>query len=601
MAKSISATTPKTEGKSNRRSLFFRVLGLAIPFKGPFIWTSSLAIFLALLGPLRPYLIQLTVDNHILSSNFKGLQMMVLLLLAVLIAESLCRYLFIYSSSWLGQSIIRDLRVRVFEHISRMRLRYFDATPIGTSTTRAINDVETVNDIFSNGIINIVADLLTIAVVLVFMFSTDWKLTLVSLSTFPFFIYCTYVFKEKVKATYEIVRTQVARMNAFLQERISGMNIIQIFNAEDREMQKFDAINSDYKKANIQTIWYYSIFFPTVEVILASALGLMVWFGANLVIADQASLGTLIAFILYLNMLFRPARMLADKFNTLQMGLVAADRVFTLMDRDETIKNVGQTSTENLKGEVDFDQVWFAYNEVDMVLKDVSFHLPAGQTLAIVGATGAGKSSVINILNRFYDIQKGSIKVDGIDVADYDLDELRSCIGLVLQDVFLFSGSIKDNIRLRDESISDAVIQEAAAMIGADEFIQKLPNQYDYEVMERGATLSMGQRQLVSFIRTLVFDPKILILDEATSSIDTETELLIQAAIEKLIKGRTSIVIAHRLSTIRNADQIMVLDKGRVMEIGSHEELLKKEDGAYRKLYDMQFREHGEENAVKRT
>ncbi len=570
--------------------LLKKVIALAGPFRTAFIGTTLLAILLAILQPLTPFLIQRTVDDTIVKGDGVGLQNMVLLLFAVLIINSICRYFFIFLSNWLGQSIIRDLRIKVFQHVNGLRLRFFDKTPIGTATTRTINDVEAISDVFAAGIINIIADLLTIVVVLTFMFTTNWRLTLVSLSTFPFFVYATYIFKEGIKKTYQEVRNEVAKMNAFLQEHISGMSIIQIFSAEKRELNKFKEINTRHRKANIQSIWYYSIFFPAIEIITATALGLMVWFGANLVITDLATLGSLIAFILYLNMLFRPLRMLADKFNTLQMGLVAAERVFVLLDDHSIIKNKGSIKGQNLKGNISFQNVWFAYNEVDMVLKGISFDLAAGKTMAIVGATGAGKSSVINILNRFYDIQDGQILVDGVDIREYELSFLRSQIGLVLQDVFLFSGSIMDNITLYDDSIDKDKIIEASKIVGAHDFIMKLPGQYDYNVMERGATLSLGQRQLISFIRTLVYDPQILILDEATSSIDTETEDLVQNAIEQLVKGRTSIVIAHRLSTIQHADTIMVLNKGEIMEMGKHGELLEL-NGYYRNLHDMQFSE----------
>jgi len=563
-------------------------LGLAKPFQKAFWGTTLLAVLLAILSPMTPYLINITVDRHIATSNVAGLKFMVGLMFGVLILNTICRYFFIFSSNWLGQSIIRDLRTRVFKHIVSLRLRFFDQTPIGQVTTRTINDVEAINDVFAAGVINIIADLLTITIVLSFMLYSNWQLTLVSLATFPFFVYATYVFKEGIKKSYQMVREQVSKMNTFLQERITGMSIIQIFSVEDREMERFSQINQEHRKANIKAIWYYSIFFPVIEIILASALGLMVWFGANLVISEQTSIGTLIAFILYINMLFRPLRMLADRFNTLQMGLVAADRVFKLLETHEIIPNEGTIVAEKVAGDIQFDKVWFAYNEVDMVIKDVSFDIKAGETMAIVGATGAGKSSVINILNRFYEIQKGSIKVDGIDIREYTLDSLRNHIGLVLQDVFLFSGSVMENITLRNSGIDEHAVIEAAKIVGAHDFIMNLPGQYDYNVMERGATLSLGQRQLISFIRTLVFDPAILILDEATSSIDTETEQLVQNAIELLVKGRTSIVIAHRLSTIQNADKIMVLDKGVVKEIGTHSELIELE-GYYRRLHDMQF------------
>jgi len=583
------STITKRTGKILDWDLFKRVVRLAHPFKKAFIGATALAIFLAIISPFRPFLIQLTVDNYILIPNQEGLVNMAMLLVGILIVEAILRYNFIYLTNWLGQSVIKDLRVRVFNHILKFRLRYFDNTAIGTSTTRTINDVETINDIFSQGLITIIADLLTLFMVIGVMLYTDWKLTLMCLAPFPLIIYSTYVFKEKVKSSFQTVRTQVSRLNAFLQEHITGMSIVQVFGAEEKELKKYHDINARHRNAHIESIWYYSIFFPVLEIILAAAMGLMVWFGSNLVIDGQASLGVLIAFIMYLNMLFRPLRMLADKFNTLQMGLVASERIFNLLDREEErITNEGEKKVDEIKGKIEFDDVWFAYNEKDMVLKGVSFSIEAGQTLAIVGPTGAGKSSIINILNRFYDIQKGTIKIDGRNVEDYDLHSLRKNIGLVLQDVFLFSGSVKDNISLRSPEIKDEQVYEAAEIVGANEFIEKLPNQYDYNVMERGAMLSLGQRQLISFIRALVFDPRILILDEATSSIDTETEWLVQSAIEKLIKGRTSIVIAHRLSTIQNADKIMVLNKGEIMEMGTHEELLKL-GGHYRELHDTQF------------
>lgn len=581
----------KETAKKNRIldfDLFKRVIALAKPFRGTFIFVLVLAVVIAILAPLKPHLIQQIVDNNIMNLDLEGLTKMSLVFFGVLLAETVVRYNFIFRVAWLGQSIIRDLRSRVFEHIVGLRLRFFDNTPIGTATTRAINDVEAINQIFAQGVINIAADLMTITVVLIMMFSKDWLLTLICLTTFPIFLYATYVFKEGIKKSFQQVRTQVSEMNAFLQERISGMRIVQIFNAEEKELDNFKVINKKYKEANVTAIWYYSIFFPVVEIIQASALGLLVWFGANQVMDHQTTLGVLMAFIMYLSMLFRPMRMLADKFNTLQMGMVAAERVFDILDNKEMIVDEGTQSAKNVRGAIEFKNVWFAYNEKDHVIKDVSFTVAAGESLAIVGATGAGKSSVINILNRFYPIQQGTICIDGIDAKDYQLDSLRSQIGLVLQDVFLFSGSVMENITLRDKTIPKEKVVEAAKLVGAHDFIMKLPGNYDFNVMERGATLSMGQRQLISFIRTLVFDPRILVLDEATSSIDTETEQLIQKAIDKLMEGRTSIVIAHRLSTIQKAKQIMVLDKGELKEIGTHSELLSR-DGWYKQLHDMQF------------
>ncbi len=568
--------------------LLKRIMGLAAPFRKQFTIALSLAIVLALMAPIRPYLIQLTVDRDIMNLNMQGLINMSILLIVVLLAETFLRYYFNFITGWLGQSVIKKLRTHIFSHITQLRLSFFDKTPIGTITTRTINDVETINDIFSEGIITIIADLLTIITIIGIMAYTDWKLTLVSLATFPLIIYSTYVFKEKINESFTRVRNQVAKLNAFLQEHITGMRIIQIFNAEEQEMKKFVAINEDHKKAHIDSIFYYSVFFPVVEVILAFATGLMVWYGANMVIKLEASLGILIAFILYLNMLFRPLRFLADKFNTLQMGLVAAERVFKILDSENKTENSGTLKDGKLKGDVAFQQVWFAYVNEDYVLKDISFKVKAGQTLAIVGATGSGKSTIINIINRFYDYNKGKVIIDGHDIKEYELSYLRSNIGLVLQDVFLFSGSVLDNITLRDETITREQVIETAKLVGAHDFIMRLPGGYDYNVMERGATLSMGQRQLISFIRALVFNPSILILDEATSSIDSESESIIQNAIATMIKGRTSIVIAHRLSTIQHADKILVLDKGELKESGTHDELIAK-GGYYSKLHEMQF------------
>jgi ATP-binding cassette subfamily B protein len=571
--------------------LLLRVLGLVRPYRLIFVFSAALAVILAPVAVLRPRLVQTMVDDYIFEGDIEGMTKIALIIFGVLILESIIRYFFIYSTSWLGQSVVRDLRKRVFDHITDLRLRYFDVTPIGTSTTRTINDIETINTVFTQGTITIIADLLTLFVVLGVMFATSWQLTLICLTTMPFLLVASYIFKEKVKVSFQKVRSQIQRMNAFLQERITGMRIVQIFNAEKDELDKFNKINREYTQANLDSILYYAIFFPVVEIISAASLGLMVWWGARGVLDGVVTLGALIAFPLYLDMLFRPIRMLADKFNTLQMGLVAAERVFNILDRDEKIENKGTIDSGNLKGNVVFDKVSFAYNDVDYVLNEVSFEIKPFETMAIVGSTGSGKSTIINLLNRFYDIQKGEIVIDGHSIRDYELHHLRKRLAIVLQDVFLFSGTVLENITLKDSSISKEKVLEAAKAIGAHEFIEKLPGGYDYQVMERGATLSMGQRQLISFVRALVFDPDILILDEATSSIDPETESIIQYAIEKLIDKRTSIIIAHRLSTIRHADNIMVLQKGRVLEFGTHDELLQKDDGHYRELYEMQFLE----------
>lgn len=583
------SNTNKSKKNQLDWGLLLRVLGQAKPYKLIFTTATILAIVLAPVAILSPYLIQQTVDNYILTFDPVGLNKMLILLVSVLFLNGILRYSFIYSTSWLGQSVVRDLRVRVFKHLTGLRLKYFDKTAIGTSTTRTINDIETINTVFSQGVITIIADILSLFAVLGIMFYTSWKLTLICITTFPFLILSTYIFKEKVKVAYQKVRTQISKMNAFLQERITGMRIVQIFNAEEKELQKFKTINDDYTKANLDSILYYAIFFPVIEILSAISLGLLVWWGARGVIEGEVTLGALIAFPIYLNMLFRPMRMLADKFNTLQMGLVASERVFNVLDNQEHIEDEGDVKPEKLKGSIEFKDVHFEYNEGEPILKGLNFKIKPYETLAIVGSTGSGKSTIINILNRFYEIKSGQILVDDIDIKSYDLKMYRQRLAMVLQDVFLFSGSVHDNITLRDESISREVVVQAAKMIGADEFIQKLPGAYDYQVMERGATLSMGQRQLISFVRALVFNPDILILDEATSSIDPETEGIIQHAIEKLIDKRTSIIIAHRLSTIKHADQIMVLDKGKIMEIGRHEELLQNENGHYKELYEMQF------------
>lgn len=586
-----NTTTSDTKKKQLDWTLLLRVLAQARPYKLTFGIATILAIVLAPLSIVSPYLIQETVDNYILIFNPEGLNRMLILLLGVLFFNGILRYIFIYSTSWLGQAVIQDLRVKIFKHITSLRLKYFDKTAIGTSTTRTINDIETINTVFSQGVITIIADILSIIAVLGIMFHTSWQLTLISITTFPFLTLSTYIFKEKVKVSYQKVRTQISKMNAFLQERITGMRIVQIFNAEKKELETFKKINRDYTQANLDSILYYAVFFPVIEILSAISLGLLVWWGAKGVIEGHVTLGALIAFPIYLNMLFRPMRMLADKFNTLQMGLVASERVFNVLDNTEQIENNGGLRPEKLQGSIEFKDVHFAYTEGEPILRGLNFKVKPYETLAIVGSTGSGKSTIVNILNRFYDIQSGTILVDNENIKNYELAAYRQRLAMVLQDVFLFSGSVHDNITLRDENISRAQVIEAAKMIGADEFIQKLPGGYDYKVMERGATLSMGQRQLISFVRALVFNPDILILDEATSSIDPETEGIIQHAIEKLIDKRTSIIIAHRLSTIKHANQIMVLEKGKIMEIGTHEELLQNENGHYKELYEMQFLE----------
>ncbi|MBU6220140.1 MAG: ABC transporter ATP-binding protein/permease [Bacteroidetes bacterium] len=548
-----------------------------------------MAILLAPLATIRPWLVQKMVDEHIVYSDVEGLLKLSIIFIIVLFLHAFLTYLFTYLSGVLGQAVVRDLRIKIFNHINRFNLSYFDKTPIGTSTTRTINDVETINTVFSQGVITIIADILTLIVVLAIMFITSWELTLIALTTSPFLVIASYIFKEKVKTSFQSVRTEISRMNAFLQEQISGMRLVQIFHIEKLSMLRFKTINREYTKANLDSVLYYAVFYPVVEIISAASLGLMVWWGAKGVIGESVSMGALIAFPIYLNMLFNPIRILADKFNTLQMGLVASERVFALLDNQAEQEVTGHLKPEKLRGEVVFNKVNFAYQGEDWVLKNVDFHIKPGETLAIVGATGSGKTSIISLINRFYTHQSGLISIDGTDIKDFDLQALRHKMALVLQDVFLFSGSVFENITLRDESISREKVLSAAKMIGAHEFIEKLPGGYDYQVMERGATLSMGQRQLISFVRALVFEPDILILDEATSSIDPASESVIQKAIETLIAQRTSIIIAHRLSTIMHAHKILVMQRGEVMESGSPEDLLKNEEGLFRKLHDMQF------------
>lgn len=569
-----------------------RLLQFLKPYKGYFAIIIFLTILMAMLAPVRPYLVQLTLDKYVVANDFKGLIRMIMILTGLLVFQALVQYLHTYLSGWLGQNTIRDIRIKLYDHLVHLRLKFFDNTAIGKLVTRVISDIETLSEVFSQGLAAMVGDLLQLVFILAIMFYTDWRLALVSIATLPLLILSTYIFKEKVKTAFNLVRNAVASLNAFVQEHITGMAVVQMFTSEERELKKFKEINKDHRRANIRSVLYYAIYFPVTEVIGAVGIGLLIWVGAKGVINQEETgitLGMLVAFIMYINMFFRPIRMLADRFNTLQMGIVSTSRIIKLLDSEEHIPNNGEHVADGLDGEVEFKNVWFAYNERDYVLKDISFRAQKGRAIALVGATGAGKSSIINLLSRFYDIKRGSITVDGNDIQSYELKSLRSHIGLVLQDVFLFSDSIRQNITLGNPEITDDQIWEAAKLVGAKKFIKKLPGKLDYNVMERGATLSVGQRQLISFVRAMVYDPAIIILDEATSSVDTETEEMIQDAIEKLMKGRTSIVIAHRLSTIQNADEIIVLDKGEIKETGTHDELL-EEDGFYARLHRMQYR-----------
>lgn len=586
-------------GKTYDWKLLKRLFDYARPYKSMFLWSILLTISIAIIAPLRPLLIQSTLDNYILYNDKDGLIMMSLILIGLLILQTIVQYYHTYLTNTLGQSVIKDLRKKVFNHLTKLRLKYFDKTPLGQLITRTVSDLETIADIFSEGLIVIIGDILQLITIIAVMFYIDWRLTLIVLIPMPLLILATYIFKEAIKSAFQDVRTQIAQLNTFLQEHISGISIIQYFAREDQEFKKFKTINAEHRNAHIRSNWYYSIFFPVVEIISAISLGLLVWYGSKSILDDRISPGDVVAFIMFVNMLFRPIRELADKFNTLQMGMVGADRIFSVLDTQEKTTNIGKIKLQNLKGNIEFKNVWFSYNQDDTqisdqewILKNISFKVKAGETLALVGATGAGKSSTINILNRFYEIGKGNVTIDGIEIKNLELNFLRSQIATVLQDVFLFSDTIANNISLKNNQISREEIIRAAKDVGAHDFIMQLPNNYDFEVQERGATLSAGQAQLISFIRAMVYKPKILVLDEATSSVDSETEILIQHAIEKLMKGRTSIVIAHRLSTIQNVDRIIVMDHGEIMEMGSHQELLKK-NGWYKNLYDLQFNSSG--------
>ncbi|WP_194976107.1 ABC transporter ATP-binding protein [Aquiflexum lacus] len=559
------------------------------PYQKQFFFLVFLTIALAILAPTRPYFIQVAIDDYVTVGDRSGLIRIIYLLIFLMVLQAAVQFAHTYLSGWIGQVIIKDIRIKLYRHLLKMRLKFFDNTPIGRLVTRNISDIETLAEVFSEGLAAIIGDLLQLVTILAVMFYVDWKLTLVSLCTLPLLLISTYVFKEKIKFAFNEVRNAVSNLNSFLQEHITGMNIVQIFNREQREYEKFQDINKEHKKAHIKSVLYYSIYFPVAEIIQAIGIGLVVWYGATGVFDLDIKVGVLISFIMYLQLFFRPIRMIADRYNTLQMGVVSSSRIFKLLESDEQIPNEGNLKPEKLKGNIKLENVWFAYIDQDWVLKNINFEVKHGQTVALVGATGAGKSSIINLINRFYEINQGIIKIDDTDIRDFELGSLRRHIGVVLQDVFLFSETIFYNITLGNPDISREEVMKAAKLVGAKKFIERLPGGLDYNVMERGATLSVGQRQLISFVRAMVYNPEIIILDEATSSVDTETEEMIQKAITKMMKGRTSIVIAHRLSTIQKADKIIVMHHGEIKEMGTHESLLEL-GGYYSQLHQMQLK-----------
>ena len=577
-------------GNAFDMEIFRRLMSFAKRYRLYFFIAASSTILLALFSVLSPYILINTVDDYILSEDKVGLLNYTLLMLGVLLIEVLLQFTFIYYANWVGQHIIRDIRAKIFRHILQFRMSYFDKNSVGRLVTRVVSDIETIAAFFSNGVFTILSDILKMVAVTVVMLLLNWRLALITLAVLPILVYATKLFQVAIKATFQEVRNQVANLNGFVQERVTGMKIVQLFNREEIEYDNFKEINEKHKKAHVKTIWYYSVFFPIAEILSSIGIGLIVWFGGGQAIQDSnISVGMIIGFIQYAQMLFRPLRQIADKFNQLQMGIVAGERVFKVIDTQSTIDKNGTIVAENLQGNIKFKNVHFSYVADEEVLKGISLDVKSGQTIAIVGATGAGKSTIINLINRFYEINSGSITIDGVSISDYTLESLRNQVAIVLQDVFLFSDSILNNITLKDENITLEDVENAAKQIGIHDFIMTLPGGYHYNVKERGSMLSSGQRQLIAFLRAYVSKPSILILDEATSSVDGHAEQMIQYATETITKGRTSIVIAHRLATIKQADKIIVMDEGRIVEEGKHAELLEKENGFYKNLYDKQF------------
>ena len=559
------------------------------PYMGVFYVLIFLTLSLSILQPIRPYITQIIIDDYVSLNDLDGLKNMIFLLFGLLIINAIVMYFHTYLSGWLGQNIIKDIRIKLFSHLQNFKLQFFDNTPIGRIVTRNVSDIETIADIFGQGIAAIIGDILQLFGIVVLMFYINWKLTLISLATLPFLFLTTYIFKEKVKLSFNNVRNAVANLNSYVQEHIIGMNIVQIFGNEEKEYKRFKDINEMHLKANLKAVLYYSIYFPVMELFTSIGLGLLIWYGSNQLFSEEVTLGILVAFIMYLQLFFRPIRSIADRFNTLQMGVVSSKRIFDLLDRNEEIDSNEKLKDIQLNGDVEFKDVWFAYNDEEYVLKNISFKINSGESVGFVGSTGSGKTSIINLINRFYDFQKGTILVDGNDIKDYNLSSLRSNLGMVSQDVFLFSDSIYNNITLFNDSIKEDEVWNAIKKVGAEKFINKLPNGLQFDVKERGISLSVGQRQLISCIRIMLYDTKIIILDEATSSIDSESETMIQKAISEILKNRTSIVVAHRLSTIKEVDKIVVIDSGEIKEIGNHKDLIQS-NGFYKKLYEMQYK-----------
>ena len=579
--------------KTSRTKHTFRQLSHFVkPYRGVFIAVTLFAVLSSIFSTAQPYLIKVAIDNYITPKDYEGLVRIVYILIALLCAEVTMQFLFSYYSNWLGQTVIRDVREKLFAHLLRFKMRYFDKSSIGVLVTRAVNDMERIGEIFSSGLFEMASDILKMFVITIVMFVIDWKLALISYATMPLILYFTRWFQRSMNAAFVEVRHQVANLNAFVQERISGIKVLQLFAQEREELENFKKINEKHKQAWLKTIWYNSIFFPIGDLCVSITIALIVWFGGRQIIGDNVyDLGNIFLFIQLSQQLFRPIRHIADKFNTLQMGIIASDRVFAILDTETDTETGGEKELKEVKGNIKFEDVRFEYVAGEEILHGISFEVKEGETIAIVGATGAGKTTITNLLNRFYDLTSGAIYIDGVNIEEYTLSSLREHIATVLQDVFLFADSIYNNITLKNPAITEEEVIAAAKSIGVHNFLMSLPEGYHYNVKERGVMLSAGQRQLIAFLRAYVHKPQILILDEATSSVDSHSEKLIQEATDKMTEGRTSIIIAHRLTTVKKADRIIVLDKGKIVEIGNHEELLQIENGYYRNLYEVQFLE----------